>query len=188
MTDSKDTQLPPRNPSNYLLAGATLLAALFVAVQAWYARNSYVEASATRLLETKLDICFDNFDAAASLDAALRLAVPDMAMQEVWPPKVVIRDPAHLLSIQQEIVPHLNALESGLTKASVFGPLDKYRSYLTQQVRGLSKRVLDLNPDALAPENEDNKDTEAVTAQLSDFLGAQYSVFTGCRLVAEGDA
>ncbi len=176
---------PARGSGNYLLAAATLLAALFVAVQAWYARTSFVEASATRLLEKKLDICFDNFDAAAELDAALRLAVPEMMLQETWPPKVVIEDAARLATLQRDVVPKLNALESGLTKASVLGPLDKYRSYLTQQVRGLSKRLMDLRPEQLGPENEE---TKAVSALLSDFLEAQYSVFTGCRLVAEGEA
>ena len=53
------------NFSNYTLAAGTLVAALFVAVQAYYARSSYVEGEATRFLERKLDICFENFDAAA---------------------------------------------------------------------------------------------------------------------------
>ena len=44
------------NFSNYTLAAGTLLAAGFVAVQAYYARSSYVEGEATRFLERKLDI------------------------------------------------------------------------------------------------------------------------------------
>jgi hypothetical protein len=47
-----------------VLSLSTLAAALFVAVQAWYARVAFVEASETRLLEDKLDLCFQNFDAA----------------------------------------------------------------------------------------------------------------------------
>ena len=71
--------------SNFMLAGGTLLAAIFVAIQAYYARSSYVEADATRFLERKLDICFENFDDAARLDAMLRVTVPNMADQDVWP-------------------------------------------------------------------------------------------------------
>lgn len=55
-----------------IFAGSTLLATLFVAMQAWYARVAFVEASQTRLLENKLDLCFENFDDAAALDLALR--------------------------------------------------------------------------------------------------------------------
>lgn len=169
--------------SNYTLAAGTLLAATFVAIQAWYARSSFVEGEATRFLERKLDICFDNFDDAARLDAALRLAVPGMAMQETWPPKVKVETPQALATLQGDVIPTLNALDAGLTKASVLGGLDKYRAYLAQQIGGLSKKVQDLTPADLAPENQK---TEAVLATLSDFLGAQYSVFTGCRLIAEG--
>ncbi len=171
--------------SNYVLAGGTLLAASFVAVQAYYARSSFVEGEATRFLERKLDLCFENFDDAARLDAALRLAVPGMAMQRTWPPRVVVETGAKLAAVQSDVVPALDALEAGLTKARVLGGLDKYRAYLAQQVRGLSKQVMDLTPAALGPENET---TTAIFARLSDFLGAQYSVFTGCRLVAEGKA
>lgn len=172
--------------SNYLLAAGTIVAALFVAVQAWYARSAYVEETETRFLEKKLDICFENFDQAAQLDAALRYAVADpMKMMADWPPKVAVEDAETLMAMQKDVVPKLNALEAGLTKASVLGPLDKYRAYLAQQVRGLSKRLLDVNPAALGTAGSES---EAVLALLSDFLGAQYSVFTGCRLVAEGEA
>lgn len=171
--------------SNYILAGGTLLAATFVAVQAWTARTAYIEANETRFLEKKLEICFDNFDEAAGLDAALRRALPDMMTQAEWPPRIVVETPAKLVQVQRDVVPGLNALESGLTKASVLGPLDKYRAYLAQQLRGLSKRLLDITPDRIGT---DDKDTGAVFATLSEFLGAQYSVFTGCRLIAEGKA
>lgn len=171
------------NASNYILAGGTMLAAIFVAVQAWYARSTFLEGEATRVLERKLDLCFDNFDQAAQLDAALRLASPGMDMQDKWPPMVVVETPQQLVVIHSSVVPKVDALESGLTKASVLGGLDKYRDYLAQQVRGLSKQLLDLNPARFDPENEE---TKVVFAKLSDFLGAQYSVFTGCRLIAEG--
>ncbi|WP_172299901.1 hypothetical protein [Pseudoruegeria sp. HB172150] len=173
------------NISNYLLAGGTLIAALFVAVQAWYARVAYVEASETRFLEKKLDICLQNFDEAARLDVALRLAVPGMADQEAWPPKIIVEDGARLAVLQRDVVPPLNALEAGLTKASVLGQLDKYRAYLAQRLEGLSKRLMDMTPTVVAAGSEE---TKGAFAALSDFLGAQYSVFTGCRLVAEGKA
>ncbi len=169
--------------SNYVLAGGTLVAAAFVAVQAYYARSSYVEAEATRFLERKLDICFENFDAAARLDAALRLVVPGMAAQDSWPPMVAIQTPAQLTALQREVVPQLDALQAGLTKATVLGGLDKHRAYLAQQSNGLSKYILDLAPTQLG--GEDGHATE-VFAKLSDFIGAQYSVFTGCRQIAEG--
>lgn len=176
---------PGRDAPTLVLAGSTLVAALFVAVQAWYARTSFVEASATRFLERKLDICFENFDAAAQLDVALRSALPEMAAQEDWPPRLEVTTPARLALLQREVVPRLDALDAGLTKASVLESLDKYRAYLAQQVRGLSKRLLDISPADLSRET---KDTHAVFAALSEFLGGQYQVLTGCRLVAEGKA
>lgn len=176
---------PARDASTTILAGSTLVAALFVAVQAWYARTSFVEASETRLLERKLDICFENFDAAAALDRALRAAAPEMRAQEVWPPQVEVRTPERLALVQREVVPALDALEAGLTKASVLENLDKYRAYLAQKIRGLSKRLMDVPPGDLRP---GTKDTQAVFAALSEFLGGQYQVLTGCRLVAEGKA
>lgn len=172
------------DPSTFVLAASTFLAAAFVAVQAWYARTSYVEGEANRILERKLDICFENFDAAARIDAALRQSVPGMTGDEAeWPPKVRVTSAEVLATVQREIVPHLDQLEAGLTKAQVLGGLDKYRDYLEQQLRGLSKRVLDLNPAKLA-----EADSRAVFDKLSEFIGAQYAVFTGCRQVAEGRA
>jgi len=171
--------------SNYLLAAGTIVAALFVAVQAWYARSAYVEENETRFLEKKLDICFENFDQAAQLDAALRYAVVDPMMMADWPPKLAVADAETLVMVQREVVPKLNALEAGLTKASVLGDLDKFRAYLAQQARGLSKRLLDVNPATL---DQNDAQTGATFQVLSEFLGAQYTVFTGCRLVAEGKA
>ncbi|WP_323763406.1 hypothetical protein [Marinovum sp.] len=179
------TPRPARDPSTTVLAASTLVAALFVAVQAWYARTSFVEASETRFLERKLDICFDNFDDAAELDRVLRAAVPEMLTQEVWPPQVAVETPERLALFHREVVPKLDALDAGLTKASVLESLDKYRAYLAQKLRGLSKRLRDVSPGDLSPENTD---TQAVFAALSEFLGGQYQVLTGCRLVAEGKA
>ncbi|MEO1733223.1 MAG: hypothetical protein AAFR45_06295 [Pseudomonadota bacterium] len=178
---------PKRQTSNILLAGSTLLAAVFVAVQAWYARVAFVDASETRLLEKKLDICFENFDQAAALDAALRAAAPDMALEEQWPPRIVVNDPIALRRVQGQVVPRLNALESGLAKASILGDLDKHRAYLAQELLGLSKRLLDIVPSRIGQDKMD-AEIDDVFATLSEFLGAQYSVFTGCRLVAEGKA
>lgn len=172
------------DPSTFVLATSTFLAATFVAVQAFYARTSYVEGEATRLIERKLDICFDNFDAAARIDAALRQSVPGMAAgQAEWPPKIRVTTPEVLMTVKREIVPLVDRLEAGLTKARVLGGLDKYRAYLNQRLRGLSKQILDLSPASLG---DDNPETKAVFDKLSEFIGAQYAVFTGCRLVAEG--
>ena len=167
-----------------MLGGGTLLAAIFVAIQAYYARSSYVEADETRFLERKLDICFENFDDAARLDAMLRVTVPDMMEQEVWPPKVEISSARTLFEVQTKVVPLLDALTAGFTKASVLGGLDKHRTYLSERVRGLSKQILDLRPAQVVAKTPE---TEAVLAKLSDFLGAQYSVFTGCRMIAKGE-
>ncbi len=172
------------NISGYMLGAGTLLAALFVAIQAYYARSSHVEADATRFLERKLDICFENFDVAARLDAMLRVTVPKMMEQEVWPPKVEISSADVLSEVQTKVVPLLDTLTAGFTKASVLGGLDKHRAYLSQRVNGLSKQILDLRPADLAADNEE---TQATLAKLSDFLGAQYSVFTGCRMIAKGE-
>ena len=173
------------NFSNYTLAAGTLLAAGFVAVQAYYARSSYVEGEATRFLERKLDICFENFDSAARLDAALRATVPAMQTQDVWPPQVVAETPEELRDIQREIVPLLDELSAGFTKAEVLGQPDKFRAYLAQQLNGLSKRLNDLNPNDMTAQTEEKT---AVLKLLSEFVGGQYSVFTGCRLIAEGKA
>lgn len=183
----RPAQPAQRSHTNILLAGSTLVAAVFVAVQAWYARVQFVESSETRLLEKKLDICFDNFDAAAVLDTELRRAAPGMGIDEVWPPRIEVADAEGLRRLQDTVVPRLNALESGLFKASILGDLDKHRAYLAQQLRGLSKRLLDIVPARIGQDKMD-KEIDGVMATLSDFLGAQYSVFTGCRLVAEGKA
>lgn len=185
--NSRPANRVQRSHSNSLLAGSTLAAAIFVAVQAWYARVQFVEANETRLLEKKLDICFDNFDAAADLDMALRRSAPRMGSSDRWPPRIAITDAASLLALQERVVPRLNVMESGLAKASILGDLDKYRAYLAQQLRGLSKRLLDIVPARIGQDKMDNE-IDAVITSLSDFLGAQYSVFTGCRLVAEGKA
>ncbi len=173
-----------RRSTGPILAISTLLATIFVAIQAWYARISYVEADATRFLERKLDICFENFDTAARLDGMLRTTVPGMMDQDVWPPKVEINSARALADIQTKVVPLLDELTAGFTKASVLEGLDKHRVFLTQRVTGLSKQLLDLRPENLEPDNEQ---TNLILAKLSDFLGAQYSVFTGCRMIARGE-
>ncbi|MGV6849520.1 MAG: hypothetical protein ACWA5A_14195 [Marinibacterium sp.] len=186
MSASRALRLP-RLSATALLALSTVVATGFVAVQAWYARVTYVQEAQSRLLQQKLDFCFANFDDAAALDSALRTADPDMMLDDSWPPRIAVADAAHLDRLQRDVVPRLNALESGLYKASILGELDKYRAYLAQELTGLSKRLIDIVP---ARMGQDQTDTEitAVTTVLSEFLGAQYSVFTGCRLVAEGKA
>ena len=175
-----------RPASNLLLAISTLIAALFVAVQAWYARVAFVEASETRLLEKKLDICFENFDAAVNLDAKLRALAPGMGVDEAWPPRVDVMHAGELVGIQQQVVPMLNALESSLAKASILGSLDRFRTYLADQAEGLSQRLISVSPARLGQEAADAELTD-ILITLSEFLGAQYSVFEGCRLVAIGD-
>ena len=178
---------PSRAPSNLLLAVSTLIAAIFVGAQAWVARVAFVEASETRLLEKKLDICFQNFDAAVALDGELRALSPGIGTDEAWPPRVEVMEGRDIVRLQGRIVPLLNGLESSLAKASILGPLDRFREFLSGRLEGLSQRLLMISPARLE---------DAVTAEelgdildsLSDFLGAQYSVFEGCRLVADGDA
>ncbi|MEM8554999.1 MAG: hypothetical protein AAGF71_09290 [Pseudomonadota bacterium] len=170
-----------------ILVFSTLLATVFVAIQAWYARLEVVDNANLRLLENKLDICIESFDAAADLDQALRAAAPGMGLTEVWPPKIIANDVDTLERLQRDVVPHLHALESSLLKATILGELDKFRAYLVQELNGLSKELLDLPPARIDdPEVVERKD--AVLDQLSEFLGAQYPVLTGCRLVAEGKA
>ena len=173
--------------SNLLLAISTLIAAIFVGVQAWVARTAFVEASDTRLLEKKLEICFENFDAATALDAELRGLTPGIGMDEGWPPKVSVTNPQMLVRIQTGVVPLLNRFESSLAKATILGPPDRFRAYLMGRAEGLSQRLLMVSPARL-----DEPDTEAelddILAALSEFLGAQYSVFEGCSLVAQGNA
>lgn len=171
------------NFSNVMLGVGTMLAAIFVAVQAYYARSSFVQADESRFLERKLDICFENFDEAARLDAMLRSTVPSMMEQEVWPPRVEINSAEKLVEVQAKVVPLLDGLTAGFTKASVLDTLDKYRAYLEQQLNGLSKRIIDLRPEQILAKTDE---AEAVLKQLSEFVGAQYSVFTGCRLIAHG--
>ncbi|MEM6713385.1 MAG: hypothetical protein AAF590_14070 [Pseudomonadota bacterium] len=163
----------------------TMIAAIFVAVQAYYARSSYVQADESRFLERKLDICFDNFDDAARLDAMLRSTLPSMMEQEVWPPRVEINSEAKLLEIQKNAVPLIDDLTAGFTKASVLGPLDKFRAYLEQQANGLSKSILDLRSEQVLAKTSD---VQSVLKQLSEFVGAQYAIFTGCRMIALGEA
>lgn len=170
-----------------ILASSTLVAALFVAVQAWYARVAYVETERTRLLEKKLDICFQNFDAAVALDAALRGVSPGFGMHEVWPPKVDVMNAGELVLIQEEVVVALNGLHSGLAKASILGPLDRFRGYLSGEIDGLSADLQNLSP-ALLTSDDGVAQVDEVLNRLSEFFGAQYPVFEGCRLVASGDA
>lgn len=183
---TSDAPPPPRTASNVPLAAATLLAAIFVAVQAWYARVAYVESSETRFLEEKLDLCFQTFDAAVALDGGLRELTPGIGADEEWPPKVDVMRPAELRYLQVEVVPLLNRLQSNLAKASILGPLDRFRQFLSSEIEGLSQRIAMLSPARL-----DEAATEAeltnILDKLSDFLGAQYSVFEGCRQVAEGE-
>ena len=171
---------------NTTLALSTFVAAVFVAVQAWYARVAYVEAQETRLLEDKLDLCFENFDAAVRLDASLRAVAPDAGLEE-WPPIVLVRNADELKSVQRRVVPHLNGLEASLSKASILGALDKHRMYMADRVRGLSKRLLDAVPDRLGDAKMD-AEVNSIIKVLGEFIGGQYMVFTGCRMVAEGEA
>jgi hypothetical protein len=169
-----------------VLAISTLAAALFVAVQAWYARVQFVETERTRLLEKKLDICFQNFDAAVAVDGALRALSPGFGVNEVWPPKVEVMDAPKLVAIQDEVVPVLNGFQSSLAKASILGPLDRFRTYLSDQVEGLSAELLNLSP-AQLDDATGQAEIDEVLHRLSEFFGAQYSVFEGCRLVARGE-
>lgn len=171
---------------NTVLAMSTLVAALFVAVQAWYARVAFVETSRTRLLEDKLDLCFENFDAAVALDTQLRTAAPGAGLDDTWPPRIVVEDVDTLLQVQRTVVPALNQLEASLSKASILGPLDKHRGYLADRILGMSKSLLDINASRIG-QIEMDTEIDRVFKRLSDFLGAQYLVFTGCRLVADGE-
>lgn len=173
--------------STTILAVSTLVAALFVAVQAWYARVAFVEASRTRLLEQKLDLCFQSFDAAAGLDRELRGLSPGFGADEVWPPEVIVMDAPQLVEIQERIVPRLDQLQTAIGKASILGPLDRFREYLYGKLDGLSRDLLMSSPAQLGTE-EGRADLAIVLDTLSEFFGAQYSVFEGCRLVAEGEA
>ncbi len=172
--------------SNILLAVSTLIAAIFVGAQAWVARVAFVESSETRFLEKKLDICFQNFDAAVALDAELRALTPGIGEDEGWPPRVSVMDGPELVRIQDRVVPLLNSFESSLAKASILGSTDRFRLFLGGQLEGLSQRLLTVSPARLG-EPEADAELTNILETLSDFLGAQYSVFEGCRLVAEGE-
>ena len=169
------------------LALSTFVAALFVAVQAWYARVAYVEAERNRLLEKKLEICFENFDAAVDLDAVLRELAPGIGMSEVWPPRIESLTAPQLFEIQSRVIPMLNRLQSSLAKASILGMDDRFRIYLSGQLDGLNADLQNLSPAQVeAPDGA--QEVEATLKRLSEFFNAQHSVFEGCRLIASGDA
>lgn len=178
--------MPRFGTSNTILAISTLIAAIFVAVQAWYARVAFVESSRTRVLEQKLDLCFQSFDAAVALDSELRALSPGFGGDEVWPPKVTVMDAARLVQIQDRIVPRLNQLQTAISKASILGSLDRFRSYLSGRLEGLSEDLLMVSPAQLGSE-EGREGIASILDTLSEFFGAQYSVFEGCRLVAKGE-
>lgn len=189
MQDADDpSEIPPRRQasSNTILAISTLIAALFVAMQAWYARGAFVEASRTRLLEQKLELCFQSFDAAVALDGELRDLAPGFGIDEVWPPEVTAMDAPKLVEIQERIVPKLNLLHTTISKASVLGSLDRFRSYLLGELDGLSEELLMASPSQLRTE-EGREQLDDVLNDLGEFFGAQYPVFEGCRLVAQGE-
>jgi hypothetical protein len=167
------------------LAISSTVATLFLAYQAVLARTTYVEATESRFLEKKMEICFDNFDSAVRLDAALRQADPSILSSDDWPPKVRVRNAADVERLKALVIPRLDELEAGLTKAEVLGGVDVHRQYLAQKLRGLSKSLLDLRAGYVL----ENVSTEgrAILDDLSEFIGAQYPVFTGCRMVALGE-
>ena len=170
--------------ATFWIAVSTVAAAIFVAIQAWYARVQVVEASASRILEQQLDICFDTFDAASRLDGELRQLAREGSHANVWPPMVMAASSAELVRFQTRVPPLLAGLENGLMKASVLGPLDKHRGFLAQQIAGLGERLLTLNPN-LADTAETDAQVKEVFAALSDFVGAQYLVNEGCKTVAQ---
>jgi hypothetical protein len=172
--------------ANTILAISTLVATIFVALQAWYARVAYVSAAETRLLEDKLDLCFDNFDAAAAVDTELRALTPGAGSDESWPPKVGVMSGTDLETLQAKVVPLLNKLETSLAKASILGEPDRFRLFLIGRLNGVAQRLMALSPARLG-EPETDAELASILTTLSDFLGAQYAVFEGCRLVAEGD-
>lgn len=174
-----------RHATGPILAMSTVMATVFVAVQAWYARIEIVQESETQLLEKQLDICFENFDQAVALDRALRDAVPGPGIDDVWPPLIEVGSAARLEAVKRQVVPKLDAFQAGLIKASILGDLDKHRTYLAQTLEGLSKRIMDVSPTRLGAEGDAAH--AALWRDLSEFLGVQYPVFTGCRMTAEGD-
>lgn len=172
--------------SNLVLALSTLVAAIFVGAQAWVARVAFVEGTETRFLEKKLDICFENFEAAISLDAELRALTPGSGEDEEWPPQVSVMDAGTLVDIQERVVPLINRFELSLAKATILGEPDRFRAFLADQADGLSQRLLMVSPSRLGNAESDAELSE-IFDDLSDFLGAQYTVFEGCRLVAAGE-
>lgn len=174
-----------RTAGQIVLVFSTLLAAIFVAVQAFYARTALVNAQSNRLLESRVAACFDNFDAAVALDSELRLLAPGANSEANWPPMLVIASPDQVLALQRRVLPLLDALEASLVKASILGPLDRYRAYLSGRINGLGPRLLMLDPQSIAAPQM-HGEAVAVLARLSDFLGAQYQISEGCRTIAGG--
>ena len=170
--------------ATFWIALSTVAAAVFVAIQAWYARVQVVEASETRLLEKELDICFNSFDAAAALDTELKALAREGMHPEVWPPEVMVSGEAELVTFQRTVPQLLTALETGLMKADVLGGLDRHRAYLLQQISGLAERLSSLNP-SLANAADPDPEVKSVFASLSEFIGAQYLVYEGCKTVAQ---
>ena len=170
--------------ATFWIALSTVAAAVFVAIQAWYARVQVVEASETRLLEKELDICFESFDSAAALDAELKALARQGMQPEVWPPEVMATSAGELLKFQRGVPQLLASLETGLMKADVLGGLDKHRAYLLQQISGLGERLSSLNP-SLANAAEPDLEIMSVFSSLSEFIGAQYLVYEGCKTVAQ---
>jgi hypothetical protein len=168
---------------NLWVAASTLIAAAFVAVQAWYARVAFVEASASRLLENKLDACFDSYDAAAALDAELRAVSGDPDDPERWPPTVVPQSRAQALVVQDRVVPAVERLDALLMKSSILGPLGTERAYLLQNVTGLGERLRAIDPGRVVRNTQDGEVLSAF-ASLSELIGAQHLVLLGCRDVA----
>lgn len=170
--------------ATFWIALSTVAAAVFVAIQAWYARVQVVEASSTRLLEKELDICFESFDAAAALDTELKALARQGMHKETWPPSVMAASAGELLKFQRTVPQLLVGLETGLMKADVLGGLDKNRSYLLQHISGLGEQLSSLNP-SLANQAEPDPEVKGVFASLSEFIGAQYLVYEGCKTVAQ---
>ena len=165
-----------RLKSNVILALSTLVAAIFVAVQAWYARVAFVEEMEARFREKQLELCFESFDAAAALDAELRI----FSVGNEWPPRVTSMSEVDFRRIQRDIVPRLNTLEASLAKAALHAPLDKFRGFLFDRLEGISERISSVSYQGMANE-VDSAEFEVIIGSLDDFLGAQYPVFEGCR-------
>jgi hypothetical protein len=170
--------------ATFWIAISTVFAAVFVAIQAWYARVQVVEASETRLLERELDICFGSFDAAGALDTELKALAREGMQPEVWPPQVMARSAAEMVKFQNSVPPLLSALENGLMKAAIVGPLDDHRAFLMQKISGLGEKLSSLNP-SMAAQAQPDPEVKLVFASLSEFVGAQYLVYEGCKTVAQ---